>query len=74
MRTFPDRAEIELRQNDLFGERGPDSAEAYRDAVVKDCAGLTVTIPFGSARPGKGGGKTTTAKAAGVAVIGFDEF
>ena len=51
MRTFPDRAEIELRQNDLFGERGPDSAEAYRDAVVKDRAGLTVTIPFDSARP-----------------------
>lgn len=52
MRTFPDHAEVELRQSDLFGESGPGSIGGFRNAVLKDRKGATVTIPFRDTMPG----------------------
>ena len=44
LRTYPDRAVLELRQNDLIGESIQN--EAFRDAVLKDRFGLLTTIPL----------------------------
>ena len=46
LRTYPDRAILELHQNDWFGEAGPGSGGTYRDALLKDRIGEVSTIPF----------------------------
>ena len=57
MRTYPDRALLELHQLDWFGEAGPGSGGAFRDALLKDRSGEVTTIPFRetSAAPGAAG-------------------
>ena len=44
LRTYPDRAVLELRQHDLLGEGVQN--DALRDAVLKDRSGQLATIPF----------------------------
>lgn len=44
LRTYPDRAVLELRQHDLLGETIQN--ELFRDAMLGDRSGLRATIPF----------------------------